>query len=186
MKDPLMRGSDLVGHPVVDLKTGEDLAEIRDVVFDSSGGDLSGFTLNKRGRWAGKLDAVLSIDHVSSVGTGAVMIDGVDAVTTSVDGTTELDAASEADQEVVDNLVVTESGRTLGSVRDVVIVGGSSPRVVAFEIDGGEVGGGFIPMSNQRGVSASALIVPDEYEGRLRNDLTGLADQIDELSEETS
>ncbi len=185
MNESLMRGSDLIGRPVVDVLTGEDVAEVRDVVFDPAGGLLTGFTLNERGPWAGRLEAVLPIGRVSGVGTGAVMITGTDAVVAKSKGSDELTAASEAGEEVVDNLVVTESGRTLGTVRDVVIFGGSSPSVVAFEIEG-EVGGGFIPASRQRGVSANALIVPDEYEQRFRNDLTGLADQIYELSQEPS
>lgn len=181
MKNALMRGADLIGHPVVDLRNGEDVAEVRDVIFDPTDGRLSGFTLNKRGRWAGRLDTVLPIAGVSSVGSGAVMVDGFDPSAEPVDGPNDVEDAATADREVVDDLVVTESGRTLGTVIDVVILGGESPRVVAFEIDGGEVGGGFIPLTNNRGVSGSALVVPDEYEGRLRNDLTGLADQIDEL-----
>ena len=41
----LMRGSDLIGRAVVDASTGEDLAEIRDVVFSPDRGAITGFTL---------------------------------------------------------------------------------------------------------------------------------------------
>lgn len=188
MSSPLLRGRDLIGHPVVDVKSGENVAEIRDVVFDATDGHLTGFTLNESEPWAGRLHEVLPIAQVTSVGTGAVMIADFDALLAPSDGTPsdEISAAAQANDEVVDDLVVTESGRSLGTVRDVVIVGGESPRVVAFEIAGGEAGSGFIPMSRQGGVSASALIVPDEYEARLRNDIAGLSEQIDELSKETS
>lgn len=186
MSPSLMRGRDLVGLPVVDLNKGEDVAEIRDIVFDPAGGLLTGFTLNERGPWAGRLHAVLTIDHVSSVGTGAVMIADADDLVDAASGPNDISAASDANEEVADDLVVTESGHTLGTVRDVVILGGATPRVVAFEIAGGEAGDGFIPMSPLGGVSASALIVPDEYAARLRNDLTGLAEQIDELRQGTS
>ena len=34
----LLRGKDVTGFPVVDLSTGEDIAEIRDLIFDPSRG----------------------------------------------------------------------------------------------------------------------------------------------------
>ena len=185
MSPPLIRGRDLSGHPVVDVKTGEDIAEIRDVVFDPASGRVTGFTLNKRGLWSGRLRAVLPIDGVSAVGTGAVMISGADAlVAGDDDDAQDIEAASEADAEVVDDLVVTESGQTLGIVRDVIVMGGALPRIVGFEIDAGEDRTQFIPRSPHGGVSASALIVPDDYEARVRDDLAGLADQLDRLKRE--
>lgn len=186
MSGSLMRGNDLVGRPVVDLTNGEDVAEVRDVVFDPQGGLLTGFTLNERGSWTGRLQAVLSIDRVSSVGTGAVLVAGLEGLEDSPVTDDGINAASDANDEVTDDLVVTESGRTLGTVRDVVIAGGPSPRVVGFEIAGGDVGGGFIPMSRRGAVSASALVVPDDYADRLRNDLAGLAEQLGELDKEDS
>lgn len=184
MSPLLIRGQDLAGRPVVDVNTGEDIAEVRDVVFDPGSGLLTGFTLNKRGSWNGRLGAVLAIDRVSAVGTGAVMISDVDALAAGDDESQDITAASEADAEVVDDLVVTESGQTLGTVRDVVIMGGASPRVVAFEIDAGGDRTQFIPKSPHGGVSASALIVPDDYEARVRDDLAALADELDRLSQE--
>ena len=184
MSPPLVRGRDLVGRPVVDVNTGEDIAEIRDVVFEPGSGLLTGFTLNKRGSWSGPLRAVLPIDRVSAVGTGAVMISDADALVSGDDEPQDIKAASQADAEVVDDLVVTESGQTLGIVRDVIIMGGASPRVVAFEMDAGEDRIRCIPKSPHGGVSASALIVPDDYEARIGDDLADLADQLDRLSQE--
>lgn len=190
MTAPLIKGGDLIGRPVVDIKRGEDVAEVRDVVFDAADGHLSGFTLNERGPWTGRLQAVLPIDQVTSVGTGAVMIADTDALIGPGDGSNvgqnAVAAAARADDEVADDLVVTESGRSLGTVRDVVIVGGESPRVVAFEIDGGEAGRRFIPMSPKGGLSATALVVPDEFEARLSDDLDALSKHIVELGGESS
>jgi len=178
MTESLMRGKDLVGRPVVDIKNGEDVAEVRDVVFNPANGLLVGFTLNGRGAWTGRLREVLPIARVSSVGTGAVLIDDSEAVLGSATGSDEVVAAARADDEVVDDLVVTESGQSLGVVRDVVIAGGKSPRVVAFEISGVDAGTAFVPMSGEGSMSASALIVPDEFADRLQSDLGGLAEQL--------
>jgi len=184
MSPLLIPGRDLDGYPVVDVNTGEDVAEIRDVVFDPASGLLTGFTLNKRGSWSGRLRAVLPIEGVSAVGSGAVMISDPDALVAGEEEAQDINAASDADAEVVDDLVVTESGQTLGTVRDVVIMGGASPRVVGFEIVTGADRTQYVPKSPHGGVSASALIVPDDYEARVGDDLAGLADQLDRLSQE--
>lgn len=176
---PLMRGTDLIGRPVVDASAGEDVAEVQDLVFDPADGTLVGFTLKGRGAFAGRLATVLALDGIASIGTDAVMISGLDVLSAQGDqGGERVTSASEAGEEVVNDLVVTESGRSLGKVIDVIVRGGSSPQVVAFEIDGGEVGPGLVPISEQRGVSASALVVPDEFESRIHHDLTGLASEL--------
>lgn len=79
--------------------------------------------------------------------------------------------------DVLDDEVFTVSGQSpLGTVRDVIIVGGPSPRVVGFEVGGGQVGNGLIPLGTQAALSGDALVVPDDFEQRIRNDLTGLAE----------
>jgi uncharacterized protein YrrD len=172
----LIRGHDLIGQPVVDITTGNDLAEIKDVVFDSRGGAITGFTLRRRGFLGRKMKNVLPIAGVASVGTHAVMV-GTAAALTHPDQAPP-DSAAHDDGDVIDDIVITESGRTLGTIRDVIVVGGPAPAVVGFEIGGGPVGDGLIPVAVNRGVSGSALIVPDDYEQRVRTDLTGLAAEL--------
>ena len=78
-------------------------------------------------------------------------------------------------------MVVTESGRQLGKVKDVVLRGGPEPRVVGFEIGDGPAGAGFVPIDTSGAVSASALVVPDGFENLVRTDLTGLAGEVDNI-----
>ncbi len=184
MTAALMHGADLIGRPVVDGSTGEDLAEIRDVVFDPGRGVITGFTLRKRGFLGRKIKDVLPIEVVVSVGTDAVMVANVDALTARDDAPDDVVASKNDD--VLTNDVITESGRTLGKVRDVIVVGGPSPRVVGFEVAGGPVGNGLVPIAVQTGVSGSALIVPDSYEQRIRTDLTGLAAELTDIERERS
>jgi uncharacterized protein YrrD len=178
MTDALMRGHDLIGHPVVALSTGDDLAEIKDIIFDAGRGQITGFTLRKRSFFGGTLKAVLPLDGVASVGTDAVMIESEESLAAPDNEHAESLARGD---DVLDNMVITESGRTLGSVQDVIVVGGTSPRVVGFEIGGGTVGSGLIPLAAKQGVSWSALIVPDEFEQRVRTDLTGLAAELTDI-----
>jgi uncharacterized protein YrrD len=174
--DPLMRGSDLIGRPIVNARDGENVAVVRDVVFNPAGGMLVGFTLTAT---PGHLGTVLPIGGISSIGTDAVMVLGTEGFSApeSINGQ-GVAAARLADNDVIDDLVVTESGRALGKVCDVIVRGGASPQVVAFQIEGGECGAGLVPIGDHRGVSGSALIVPDEFETRIHHDLTGLATEL--------
>ncbi|MEQ1699430.1 MAG: PRC-barrel domain-containing protein [Ilumatobacteraceae bacterium] len=172
----LLRGADLIGRAVVDASTGNDLAEIKDVVFTADRGAITGFTLRKRGFFGRRLKTVLAIADVLSVGTGAVMVAGTEAISDPSDAPEDM--ATHESNDVIDDEVFTVSGRSLGTVRDVVILGGATPRVVGFEIGGGDVGGGLIPLGAQAAVSGSALIVPDDFEQRIRGDLTGLAAEL--------
>jgi len=169
----LLRGTDLVGRPVVSIASGDDLAEVKDVIFDATQGTITGFTLRKRGFLGRRLKDILPVGGVASVGTHAVMVEDDGALTHPDDAPD--DTTIDGSRDVLDDLVITESGRALGTVRDVIVTGGPAPRVVGFVIAGGSVGDGFIPLGAKRGVSGSALIVPDDYEGRIRSDLTGFA-----------
>ena len=180
---PLLRGRDVVGSPVVSIASGDDLAEVRDVVFDPNQGAITGFTLNQRGRFKGRLRALLPIDTVAAVGTDAVMVATDDALVDRDDVPAAASAARQ-DDDVLHDLVVTESGRQLGTIQDVVLLGGPSPRVVGFEIGGGDVGTGLIPVGQQQGVSGTALIVPEGFESRVRTDLTGLAAELADVERE--
>lgn len=180
MTVPLLRGRDVVGSPVVSIASGDDLAEVRDVIFDPREGAITGFTLNQRGRLKGRLRSMLPITSVAAVGTDAVMVAGDEALVAPDEAPATVTDAREQD-DVINDLVVTESGRQLGRVQDVVLVGGPAPRVVGFEIGGGDVGTGLIPLGQQQGVTGSALVVPDGFESRVRTDLTGLAAELAEV-----
>lgn len=177
----LLRGKDVSGFPVVDVSTGIDIAEVRDLIFDPSQGVVTGFTLGKRGLFGGRLGEVLPVQSVRSVGTHAVMVDSVDAISDPADAPQEVTSGVERSADVTDDMVVTESGRQLGHVRDVVLSGGGTPRVVGFQIGGGPAGDGFVPIDTHTAVSASALIVPDGFENRVRTELTELAGDLTEL-----
>jgi len=184
MTAALMRGHDLIGYPVVDGSTGNDVAEVKDVIFDPGKGVITGFTLRNRGFLGRRLKHVLPVGEVAGVGTEAVMIEGEDALTHPDDAPDDI--ATDKSSNVLNDQVVTESGRILGAVQDVIVLGGSTPRVVGFVISGGPVGDGLVPIGKTSALSGSSLIVPDDYEQRIRTDLTGLAGELADLDRDRS
>jgi uncharacterized protein YrrD len=176
----LLRGRDVSGMPVVDISTGEDIAEVRDVIFEPERGVIAGFTLGRRGFFGRRMRQLLAVESIYSVGSHAVTVDSAQAITEPGDAPTSVTQVDRK-ADVTANSVLTESGRELGTVRDVVIAGGRRPRVVGFQIGGGAAGDGFVPIDTSGAVSASTLVVPDSFENRIRTDLLGLAGEIADL-----
>ncbi len=98
----LLNATALIGLPVVTLG-GDDIAEVRDVVYEPKRGALVGFTLNKRGFFSGRQKQVLTIDSVRSVGRDAVVVDDDDALTEKENGDGAIAAAS-SDRDVIGGL----------------------------------------------------------------------------------
>ena len=109
------------------MSTGDDVAEVRDLIFDPSQGLVTGFTLGKRGLFGGRRREVLPADAISSIGTHAVMVETVEAITDPADAPHEVASSVERSADVSNDMVVTESGRELGRVRDVRAVGRWTP-----------------------------------------------------------
>jgi uncharacterized protein YrrD len=63
----LLRARDLIGRPVVTLD-GDDVAQIKDIVYAGSTGSVLGFTLAGRSLLSGPMREVLPWKHVRSVG----------------------------------------------------------------------------------------------------------------------
>ena len=184
MTDLLLRGSELSTMPVVSIASGEDLAEVRDVVFDPDDHSLVGFTLNKRGWLAGRRKERLVAAAVRAIGRDAVMVDDDDALVERSDAPTEL-ADPTRDRSVIGNRVLTDGGTDLGVVLDVVLRIGRGFEVVGYEIGGPSVeaatGGqrAFVPIDAEHAVSGTDLIVPAAAQEFLRNDLTGFGSAVD-------
>lgn len=70
----LMRTSEISKRPVVTMG-GDDVAQIKDVVYAADGGSVRGFTLAGRGLFAGPLATVLAWGSVAALGADAVMIE---------------------------------------------------------------------------------------------------------------
>ena len=77
-----MNAAQINGLPVVTVRGGEDVAEVRDVIYDPEAGRLVGLTLNKRGFLSGRRREVLPVEAIHAIGRDAVMVmDEPDLVT---------------------------------------------------------------------------------------------------------
>lgn len=167
-----------MGLVVVSISSGEDVAEVRDVVYDGEAHRLVGFTLNKRGRFAGRLKAVLGAASVAAIGPDAVMIDTEEAIDDSGDRPSGLDDLGSA-RPVIGNRVLSADGTDLGEVVGVILSTGDEPSAVGYELQSpNRSDTSFVPISAQMALSGENLVLPAEATEFVRNDLAGFGAAI--------
>lgn len=168
----VMRASELMSLPVVSILSGEDVAEIRDVVYDSAAHRLLGFTLNKRGLFSGRMKDVLPAAAIAAIGADAIMVASDEAITESA--TPEALENPGAATSVIGNRVLSADGNDLGKVIGVIVSTGATPAAVGYEIDPTDSGDSvFVPISEQMALSGENLLLPAEATEFIRNDLAG-------------
>ena len=132
-----MRTSEVTKRPVVTLG-GEDVAQIKDVVYSAGGGAVDGFTLAGRGLFSGPRHEALPWGAVMALGPDAVIIRDEEvlvATATVLDGSS---SAAGSGGDVLGSQVLTDSGTELGTVVDVILEisddGGGQCDVVGYEV----------------------------------------------------
>jgi len=168
----------MIGLPVVTL-AGDDVAEVRDVVFDAGVGQVLGFTLNRRGRLAGRMKETLGRNRVVAVGPDAVMVADADALVVE-----PVRGDQHASGNVLGDVVLTDGGVQVGTVSDVVI-DAAEGSVVGYEVAPADEAGGrhgrraYLPLPDTGAVSGEALMVPAAAVEYITTDLAGFGEAVD-------
>lgn len=184
-----MRTSELEKRPVVTMG-GEDIGQIKDVVYAAGGGQVGGFTLAGRGIFAGPLKSSLAWRCVSALGSDAVMITD-ESVLEPTDVVLDSSAATGGSGgNVLGSQVLTDGGTDLGKVIDVIIEvsqgGARQCDVVGYDIaasPGLESSGTnvLIPLPDTIAVSGEHLIVPASAKDFVSHDLAGFGAAIEQF-----
>jgi sporulation protein YlmC with PRC-barrel domain len=181
-----MRTSEIAERPVVTLG-GEDVAQVKDVVYAAERGAVVGFTLAGRGLFSGPLKQSLAWDAVLALGGDAVMIADVEVLIPRQD----LLAASAGGRgprgDVLGSQVLTDGGTALGTVIDVIIEVDRAPRrrcdVIGYEISAATPGRTgttmLIPLPDTVAVSGEHLIVPASATDFVGDDLAGFGAAVE-------
>ncbi len=177
-----MRASEIVKRPVVTMR-GEDIAQVKDIVYSAHGGAVGGFTLAGRGMFAGPMKLGLSWHAVAALGADAVMINDESVLEATA---VAFDPAALSGRggggNVLGSQVLTDSGVDLGIVIDVIVAVGETPGgqcdVVGYEIAASEALGTkgtklLIPLPDTIAASAEHLMVPASARDFVSHDLAG-------------
>lgn len=170
----LMLAKEIVKRPVVTL-AGDDVAQIKDIVYAGEAGEVAGFTLAGRGLLSGPRKDALPWAGVKALGRDAVMIVDESAF---IDRAELLERSEAKGGDVIASRVITDSGTDLGKVVDVILEVGVTADVAGYAIDSSEaLGKGgktvLIPMPDTLAVSGEALIVPATASEFVTDDLAG-------------
>lgn len=177
----LLRAGELPGRVIVSVP-GEDIAQVRDVVYDTGSGDVIGFTLAKRGMFGGKMKQVLPWGNVVGLGPQAVVVDGDEAFT-GKDGLRE----QADDRDVIGARVLTDDGKQIGEVRDLVVeVHDGKADVVGYEIEPADnfrdsSSHVLLPLPDTLAASGDNLVVPSAATEYVRDDIAGFGAAVDDF-----
>ncbi|MGH3939386.1 MAG: PRC-barrel domain-containing protein [Pseudonocardiaceae bacterium] len=176
----LLRARELTGRPVVTLG-GEFVAEVKDVIFEHTGGAIAGFTLRNPGLFSRSRKDALPWHGIHGLGRDAMLITD-ETVLVRTDELVPRKQARKGD--VLDDRVLTDNGRDLGRVVDVVLQSGTGLEVVGYEVEASEALGTagrrvFIPLPDTVAVSGENLIVPAAATEFVSDDLAGFGAAVD-------
>lgn len=184
----LLRASDLAKRPVVTY-AGEDIGQIKDIVYAANGGEIGAFTLAGRGLFAGPLKTALPWGAVIGLGPDAVIIESEDVLVPVADVLGDVaGGASTGRSDILKSEVLTDDGSSLGLVSDVIIgIGakaGGQADVVGYEIDPAEsLGRGkqrlLIPLPDTLAASGQHLMVPASARNYISDDMNGFGSAVD-------
>ncbi|MFD1661560.1 PRC-barrel domain-containing protein [Streptomyces caeni] len=169
-----IKASELVKQPVITLD-GEDVAQVKDVVFEPEDGSVRGFTLAGRGLLSGPMKKTLPAEGVHGLGQDAVMIRDERALE-GEDETSEV--AERGGGDVMGAMVMTANGTRLGKLVDVIIEAGERPAVAGYEVEssGGRHRRMLLPVPRPVGVSGDIVVVPDAVADFTAGDLAGFTE----------
>lgn len=168
--------------PVVTLDGATIVGEVRDVLFDPSEIAFVGFTLRGRGLLGSPMIGLLPAHMVKAIGHDAVMIEGEGSIVRDPAAVKE----SIGDRRDVPGTdVVTDAGRALGAISDIVLdVGHERAVVVGFCVerdDGLEL---IVPAPEGPREWTDAIVVPEGVEQRAAEGLVGLREVLEQARRE--
>jgi sporulation protein YlmC with PRC-barrel domain len=175
---------------VVVTFAGEDVAQIKDIVYAANGGEIGSFTLAGRGLFSGPLKVALPWAKVVALGPDAVMVESEADFVPLAEAfeSTDSGGTSSGKGDILKSEVLTDAGTSLGRVSDVIIgIGatqGGQADVVGYEIDPAEsLGRGkqplLIPLPDTLAASGEHLMVPASAANYISDNLGGFGSAID-------
>lgn len=110
---------DLSGLAVIDIRDGKKLGTVGDTVVSPDDGRLLGFVI-KSGGLLNNDESVVEIDDVRSIGADAITVEG-DEIQGAEATNEAFQEARSGDRALAGRKVVTQGGKLLGQIADVVI-----------------------------------------------------------------
>ena len=170
-----MKGSDIIGLPVVTFDSGEKIEKVSDVVFDHSTNQVLAFLVDEAGWFSSA--RVVPFEALQTVGPDALIV----PVKSAVVEARRVPAVAkilERDNVLKGTKIMTTDGRDLGSMRDLYF-DEESGRVEGFEVSGGLFadayeGRSFVPAPQTLTIGEDVAFVPPETAALMEEQVGGV------------
>lgn len=156
----MRRGKEIIGLPIIDLSTGQRVAEVKDLLCDQSQQRIAALLIDK-GNLLRKRK-IIAWENIYSVGHDAVTISS----TSVIQHLGKIPLTQAGNNRYFGKQVLTTSGQYLGRVDDVAL-NTLDGRIVGCVLTDGIVGDfisgrAIIPLVDGAIMSSENMIVPDE------------------------
>lgn len=159
----------IIGLPVIDLATGEQVGSVKRLIFDETEQQLRGIVLQEGG-WF-KEARIVPYTAVSSIGDNAVIID----TTAVIADTGDLDRPYPEAREhpsLRGMRMITDGGQEIGVIDDLLLDTWNG-RVVGYRLSDGLLqdwveGKAVLPVPENQIVGTEAIIVPENVVGTIQ------------------
>ena len=156
-------GKQLIGKPVISLQDGKEQGQTHDVIYNAQQGRLVGFTMLKNAGLFAKGDTFyLAAADIYALGEDAITIQTGDGLQ-KIDGDVN-EIAAQAGSRVLGKRLMTEDGKFLGAIDD-VLIDRKTLNVVAYEVSGGVFqdlmrGQSDVPINHIVSIGEDVVVVP--------------------------
>jgi uncharacterized protein YrrD len=181
----MVRGSDVIGKPVITYDTGKEIEKVKDILFDHISNQIIALTVAKGG-WR-RNARVLSWGGVHAIGKDAVMATSADAIM-DADDLMGAKRILDHDDAVIDKQLMTTDGRELGKVAGVYF-NSTSGKVIGYEVSGGIFadmmnGRSFMPTSDVERFGEEAVLVTPDTAHALEEQVGGVRRSVQAVQDE--
>ena len=171
----MLKGSDIIGLPVVTFDSGEKIEKVTDVVFDHSTNQVLAFLVDEGGWFSSA--RVVPFEALQTVGSDALIVPVKSAVV-EAGRVPAVAKILERDNVLKGTKIMTTDGRDLGSMRDLYF-DEESGRVEGFEVSGGLFadayeGRSFVPAPQTLTIGEDVAFVPPETAGLMEEQVGGV------------
>lgn len=113
--------SNIIGSPIIDFRTQDELGRVSEVIFDDTLPRIIGFATQNQ--WTGKV-RVVKVENITEFNRQELIIDDIESLINLTDNK-ELSSLVKRKCYGIKQKVKTESDKSLGTVHDFVIEDGS-------------------------------------------------------------
>ncbi|MGB3204871.1 MAG: PRC-barrel domain-containing protein [Crinalium sp.] len=176
----MLKGSDIIGKPIITYDTGKQIEKVTDLIFDHNTNYILAFLVSDSG-WFNAAK-VIPIEEVHAIGTDAVIVKWKFAVV-AAKKIREVKKILNCNHVLKDTRVMTTDGRFLGTMIDLYF-DERNGQIEGYEVDGGmfahpETGRSFVPAPQTIRIGVDVAFVPPET-------VDLMSEQIVEIKDENS